>query len=69
MSSWLLWQPIEAKMWAGVAWVTLQFGQGGFSGYKFRSSSAKGAYRSSAPRARNELKSAVSYFNIMRKPP
>ncbi|GFT04879.1 hypothetical protein TNCV_4712531 [Trichonephila clavipes] len=30
-----------------------------FSGYKFRSSNAKGAYRSSAPRARNELKSAL----------
>ncbi|GFT22458.1 hypothetical protein TNCV_3274251 [Trichonephila clavipes] len=30
-----------------------------FSGYKFRSASAKGAYRSSAPRARNQLKSAL----------
>ncbi|GFT22901.1 hypothetical protein TNCV_1857211 [Trichonephila clavipes] len=30
-----------------------------FSGYKFRSSSAKGARRSSAPRARNGLKPAL----------
>ncbi|GFV06721.1 hypothetical protein TNCV_1611341 [Trichonephila clavipes] len=31
----------------------------GFSGYKFRSASVKKARRSSAPRARNELKSAL----------
>ncbi|GFW91748.1 hypothetical protein TNCV_4501671 [Trichonephila clavipes] len=30
-----------------------------FPGYKFRSSSAKGACRSSTPRTRNELKSAL----------
>ncbi|GFU89707.1 hypothetical protein TNCV_2265971 [Trichonephila clavipes] len=33
-----------------------------FSGYKFRSSSTKGACRSSAPRARNELKSALPWY-------
>ncbi|GFX28849.1 hypothetical protein TNCV_4250881 [Trichonephila clavipes] len=31
-----------------------------FCGYKFRSSSAKGARRSSSPRAPNELKSALA---------
>ncbi|GFV14104.1 hypothetical protein TNCV_525801 [Trichonephila clavipes] len=37
-----------------------------FSGNKFRSASAKGACRSSAPRARNELKSALAQTIISR---
>ncbi|GFY07015.1 hypothetical protein TNCV_4202861 [Trichonephila clavipes] len=35
-----------------------------FSGYKFRSTSTKRACKSSAPRARNELKSALIDTNI-----
>ncbi|GFV37888.1 hypothetical protein TNCV_2663011 [Trichonephila clavipes] len=37
-----------------------------FSGYKFRSSSAQRACRSSAPRARNELKSTLMH-NMQRE--
>ncbi|GFX94296.1 hypothetical protein TNCV_4293411 [Trichonephila clavipes] len=35
-----------------------------FSGYKFRSSSDKGACRSIAPKARNELKSALPIVRV-----
>ncbi|GFU75740.1 hypothetical protein TNCV_1652001 [Trichonephila clavipes] len=39
-----------------------------FSAYKFRSSSAKRACRSSAPRARNELKSALRFKAVVPNP-
>ncbi|GFU17975.1 hypothetical protein TNCV_318661 [Trichonephila clavipes] len=39
-----------------------------FSGCKFRSSSAKGASRSSAPRTRNELKSALTVITFLPQP-